>query len=82
MSNAIIGIALPANVVDMVRWMLADLINAPDSLSVAVKLGEVYGSLMTLERLQRLNHANAGRIYQHAADLAREREKVLMEKQL
>jgi hypothetical protein len=80
MSNAIIGIALPANVVDVVRWMLEDLSRAPSELAVAYKLGELQGAVMTLERLQRLSRANAGRLCQHANGVARQREVALQEK--
>lgn len=77
MSNAIIGIALPANVVDMVRWMLEDLSRAPNELAVAYRLGELTGAIRALERLQRLSRANCDRLCRHVSDLAHEREKVL-----
>lgn len=80
MSNAIIGIALPASVVGMIRWMLEDLSRAPNELSVAYKLGELNGSIQTLERLQRLSRANAGQLCQHASEVARKREQALQEK--
>ncbi|UEB98756.1 hypothetical protein LIS66_27385 (plasmid) [Pseudomonas sp. HN2] len=80
MSNAIIGIALPASVVDVVRWMLEDLSRAPSELAVAYKLGELQGAVMTLERLQRLSRANAGRLCQHANGVAKQREVALQEK--
>ena len=80
MSNAIIGIALPANVVEVVRLMLEDLSRAPNEQAVAYRLGELDGSFRTLERLQRLTYANAGRLYAHASAIAHERERVLREK--
>lgn len=80
MSNAIIGIALPANVVDVVRWMLEDLGRAPNELSVAYKLGELQGVIVTLERLQRLSRANSGLLSAHASRVARQREVALQEK--
>jgi len=82
MSNAIIGIALPASVVDMVRWLLDDLGRASSELEVAYKLGELTGSIRALERLQRLSRANAARLCTHASELAFKREKVLKDREM
>lgn len=77
MSNAIDGVSLPANVVGLMRHMLEAVENADTLELVAVRLGEVYGSLKTLERLQRLSLANATRLFQHAQALATARDRAL-----
>lgn len=79
MSNAIIGIALPANVVEGVRRMLEELSRAPNELSIAYKLGELHGLIDALGRLQRLSRENCERLCQHAGDLAHKREQLLIE---
>jgi hypothetical protein len=77
MSNAIAGVNLPANVVRMVRAMLDNLGRSSTPAMVALRMAELYGVLRALECLQRLNAANAGRVYAHAEELASQREKVL-----
>lgn len=79
MSNAIIGIALPASMVEGVRWMLGDLSRASNELAVAYKVGELHGSIRALGRLQRLSRANCNRLCDHVSELAYKREIALKE---
>lgn len=77
MSSAIAGVNLPANVVTLMRLLLGAVEQAGTPELVVVRLSEVYGSLITLEHLQRLSQANATRLYQHADALAAGRERAL-----
>jgi len=82
MSNMIAGVVLPASVVGPLWLMLEGLRKEPDARFVWAKAGEVYGAVRMLECLQRLNAANAGRLYAYAHDLARQREQELKAKEV
>lgn len=77
MSNAIAGVALPANVVPMFRQMLVAVASAGTVEDVDRHVWLVVGVLRTLECLQRINPRAGQRLYKHVNGLAEARIKEL-----
>ena len=77
MSNAIAGVALPANVVPMFRQMLVAVASAGRAEDVDRHVWLVVGVLRTLECLQRINPRAGQKLYTHVNGLAEARIKEL-----
>lgn len=80
MSNAIAGVALPANVVPMFRQMLDWFTSAGTAEDVDRHVWQVVGVLRTLECLQRINPRAGRKLYDHVNGLAEVRIKELSER--
>ena len=77
MSNAIVGVALPANVVPMFRQMLVAVASAGTAEDVDRLICQVVGVLRVLECLQRINRRAGDKLYMHVHGLAEARTKEL-----
>ncbi|MBC6626187.1 hypothetical protein [Pseudomonas sp.] len=80
MSNAIAGVALPANVVPMFRQMLAAIASSGTAEDVDRRVWLVVGVLRTLECLQRINPRAGRKLYDHVNGLAEVRIKELSQR--